>query len=405
VNLRRCTLVLSSFLGGLCPFTARSQIDPMERSLIQFGYNAALEGHAPLSAYAFYYGNNPSFYRPDLTLRVAVAPTYLDSELGISDALGPFTDVGIGVAGGGFADNYYEIQQGTYLQSQSFNGFGAEPSLSLYHLFNPGARIPLNGLLRGSMRYSTYSPASGTDPNFQLPEARETFSLRTGLRWGGREPVLFPTLAMELSVWYEGQYRTGSGTYGYDDRTVEPSSHLFWARAFLAYTLPESQHTFSLDLTAGTSIDADRFSAYRLGSLLPLAAEFPLSLPGYYYQELSAQRFVLLRGAYAIPLDSRQRWNLTATGSTSYVDYLPGLSQPGNWNSGVAAGILYKTPSWRIMTGYGYGFNAIRSHGRGAQSIWLLLQLDLDRAHQEVFSPGQAGRWPGLRNVLNFIGL
>jgi hypothetical protein len=406
VNHRRCTRFLLILVGCLCPFVARSQIDPYKRSLVQFGYNAALEGHSPLSAYAFYYRNEPEFISTNLTLRLAVAPTYADSELGVSQALGEHTDMGFGLAGGAFADNYYEIQKGTYLPSQSFTGYGVEPSVSLYHLFNPGQRIPLNGLLRGSMRYSTYDPSTDTASTFQVPGDRETFNMRTGLRWGGREPVLAPTLAMELSGWYEAQARLGSGTYGFDgDRKVEPASHLFWGEAFLAYTLPKSKHTFSIDLSAGTSLSADRFSAYRLGSLLPLATEFPLSLPGYYYQELSAKNYALMRNSYTVPLDPRERWNITATGSAAWVDYLPGFEQPGNWHTGLGAGVLYKSPSWKIMTGYAYGFNAIRSNGRGAQSLWILLQLDLERAHQEVFSPEAPGHYRGLQNIFDFLGL
>jgi hypothetical protein len=405
VNHRWGPLFLWMLWGCLCPLTLCAQIDPYKRSLVQFGYNAALEGHSPLSAYAFYYRNEPDFLRTNLTLRLAVAPTYLDSELGISGALGQHTDLGLGVTGGGFADNYSEIQRGKYLPSQSFTGYGAGTSISLYHLFNPDQRIPLNGLIRGEARYSTYERGSDTDNNFQLPPDRETFSIRSGLRWGGREPVLYPALAMELSVWYDGQFRTDSGPYGYADREVEPWSHLFWGQAFLAYTLPEWKHTVSLGLTAGTSVDADRFSAYRLGSLLPLVSEFPLALPGYYYQELTAKEFALLRGSYGVPLDARERWNVVATASTAWADYLDGLEQPGHWNTGVGAGLLYKAPSWRIMGGYAYGVDAIRASGRGAQSIWILLQIDLERAHAEVFNPEQPGRWRGLENVFNFLGL
>ena len=57
-------------------------------------------------------------------------------------------------------------------------------------------------------------------------------------------------------------------------------------------------------------MDADRFSAYRLGGFLPLVAEFPLSLPGYYFQEISARQFVLLNASYLLPLDAEKRWNL-----------------------------------------------------------------------------------------------
>jgi hypothetical protein len=392
------------FAGGVCPLVAHAQIDPVKRELVQLGYYAALEGHSPLAAYAFYYRNQPDFLGTNMALRLAVAPTYLDSELGIRRVLSEHTDLGIGVAGGGFADNYEEIDHGTFYPSQSFTGYGAETSLSLYQLFNPGAQIPLNGLVRGIAHYSTYERNDTTDSNFQLPRDRETFKVRTGLRFGGREPVLFPALAMELSVWYEGEFRTGTGTYGYGDRSVEPQSHLFWSEALLAYTLPELKHSFYVSLTAGTSVEADRFSAYRLGSLLPLVSEFPLSLPGYYYQEISARQFALLGGNYIIPLDPKQRWNFSASASTAVVDYLPGTEQPGNWHTGLGGGILYKSPSWKVMVGYGYGVDAMRSHGRGAQSVGMLLQLDLGKARETMLNTQEPSRWRGFQEMFNIFG-
>jgi hypothetical protein len=399
---RRVLLVI--FAGWVGPLTALAQIDPVKRDLIQLGYNAALEGHPPLEAYAFYYRNEPDFLGTNMALRLAVAPTYLDSELGIRHAISENTDLGVGVAGGGFADNYSEIHQGTFYPSQSFTGYGAEASLSLYHLFNPGQMIPLYGLVRGIAHYSTYERNDTTASNFQLPDDRETFSVRTGLRWGGREPVLFPDLAMELSAWYEGQFRTGTGTYGYGDRSVVPQSHLFWGEALLAYKLPELKHSFYLNVTAGTSVNADRFSAYRLGALLPLVSEFPLSLPGYYYQEISAKDFVLVGGNYMIPLDKNQRWNLSATASTAVVDYLPGLEQPGNWHTGLGGGILYKSPSWKVMVGYGYGVDAIRSHGRGAQNVGVLLQFDLGQAREALLNTEEPGRWRGFQQIFDILG-
>src|SRR2546426_12815810 len=137
---RGCVLMASCGIT----FCSMGQIDPFSRELIQVGYNAALQGHPPLSGYAFYYLNQPDFFHTNLTLRLAVAPTYLDSELGISRALSENTHLGVGVAGGGFADDYAEIDQGEYLRAQSFSGFGGELSLSVYHLFNPGRTIPLN---------------------------------------------------------------------------------------------------------------------------------------------------------------------------------------------------------------------------------------------------------------------
>jgi hypothetical protein len=405
VNCKWHRVFLLVLPGCLCPLTGSGQIDPVNRELIQIGYNASLEGHAPLSAYAFYYWNKPDFPSTNLTMRLAVAPTYLDSELGIRHALGENTDVGIGLAGGGFADDYFEIDRGAFEPSQSFNGYGAGTSLSVYHLFNPGQQIPLNGLVRGSARFSTYARDDDTAKDFQLPQDRGTFSVRTGLRWGGREPTLFPALAMELSAWYEGQFRTGAGTYGFGDRTVEPQSHLFWGEALLAYTLPELKHSFYLSVTAGTSVQADRFSAYRLGSLLPLVSEFPLSLPGYYYQEISARDFVLVGGNYMVPLDHKQHWNLSATASTAAVDYLPGLEQPGHWNTGLGGGVFYNTPSWKILVGYGYGVDAIRSDGRGAHTIGILLQLDLGKAKEGLLDSEEPSRWRGLQELFGIFGI
>ena len=391
--------------GLLSPFLAFSQIDPVKRELLQVGYNAALEGHPPQSAYAFYYLNQPEFLQhTNLTFRIALAPTYLDSEFGIKSLLGEYTDLGIGVAGGGYADNYREIDQGTYEPNQSFLGYGAEGNVSVYHLFNPDHMIPLNGVLRGIAHFSTYDNDSKTAANFVLPKDHTTFSVRTGLRWGGREPTLYPDLAMELSIWYLGEFRTHSGEYGFNDRKLEPQSHTFWGQAMLAYTMPELKHSFYLSLMAGTGINLDRFSVYRLGALLPLVSEYPLPLPGYYYQEISATDFILLSGDYTLPLEKTRRWNLDFTFSTAAVDYLNGLEQPGHSQTGVGAGILYRTPSFKIMVGYGYGVDAIRTHGRGANAIGVLMQLDWGQAKEDIFSPTDPGLWRGLEKVFGLFG-
>jgi len=335
-------LVFSAFLA---PFFASAQIDPVRRDMIQLGYNQSFQGHVPFGGYAFYYHNQPNFLRTNLTLRLALAPVYVDSELGFSQGFGPNTDYAIGLAGGGFGDSYNEITAGQFIPAQSFVGHGGEVSQSVYHLFNPGDMIPLNGVLRGTFHYSTYERSSDTAPGFALPGDRGEFQVRTGFRWGGVEPTLFPPLAMELSVWYQGLFRTDSGVYGFGDRRVEAHSHLFWSEAALSYTLPRTRQNVYVRLTAGSSVHADRFSAYRLGGFLPLIAEYPLSLPGYYYQEISASQFVLLNANYLFPLDEEKRWNVTLNWSTATVDYLRGESQPGNWHSGVGAGIIYRSPS------------------------------------------------------------
>jgi hypothetical protein len=376
-------------LVGLCvPLTCRAQIDPVKRQLLQFGYNQPLEGHGPLAVYAFYYLNQPQFLRPDLTLRLAVAPTYLDSELGVSHAVGPQTDLGLGLAGGGFADSYAEVRAGRFLQSESFDGHSGKLSASLYHRFNPGQRIPLNGVLRGRLEYTAYSRTGDTADNFELPPNHATFHLRTGLRWGGREPVLRPPVAMEVSAWYDGQYRSAHGAYGFQgDRTLEADAHRFWGEAAVAYTIPHLEHHFSLSLMVGTSLNPDRLSAYRLGGTLPLHSELRLGLPGYYYQEITARQFGLLSGSYAVPVDRTKHWRVTAFGSVADVDYLAGLQQPEHWHSGVGAGIDYTSPRqvWKIVLAFAHGFNAIRHDEHGAQSIVLLVQYDFEACQHQAY--------------------
>jgi len=352
----------------------------VSRNLIQFGYNQPLEGHAPFSGYAYYYRNQLDFLRTNQTLRLAVAPTYLDSNLGFVQGLGPNTDFAIGAAGGAFEDSYDEIRAGTYYPAESFDGYGGEVSFDLYHLFDPGRLIPLNLVVEGTSHYSLYDRNSDTASTFQLPANHDDLSLRVGFRFGGVEPVLFPALAMELSVWYEGHYRTESGKYGYsDDRSLNDQSHLFWTEAALSYTLTNSQQNLYLRLTAGSSVDADHFSAYRLGGFLPQAAEYPLSLPGYFYQEVSARQFILLNGNYLLPLDKRMHWSLDLDGSIADVSYLTGEEQPGAWLSGLGGGILYHSPGnhFKALLDYGYGFNAIRDGHRGANSVGFLMQIDL----------------------------
>jgi len=361
--------------------TSWAQLDPEKRRLLQFGYNQPLEGRGPIAGYAFFYLNEPSFVQTNLILRVVLAPVYLDSELGIRQALGLNTDVGIGVSGGGFADSYSEVRKGFLERGESFTGHGAEINTSVYHRFNPEAMIPLSATFRVGLRQSFYTRDDKTESAFVLPEDQKSGFVRAGLRWGGKEPLILPKLAMELSVWYEGQLRSDPGLYGYaHDRELNQDTHLFWARAYWAYTLPKSRHNFSVSITSGASLNADRLSAYRLGGVLPMGAEFPLNLPGYYFQELTAQRFLLVDGQYTMPLDTAKCWFITGFAGTGLVDYLPGLEQPGHWHSGVGGGVTYESPgrAWMVTLGYGYGFDAIRGDERGAHVIGLFCQFDLE---------------------------
>ena len=86
------------------------------------------------------------------------------------------------------------------------------------------------------------------------------------------------------------------------------------------------------------------------------------------------------------------QWRVTVLGTSACVDYTPGLAQPGNWNSGVGGGLVYRSPtdSWQVAAAYGYGFNAIRNGGRGGQSVSLLVQFDLDRTRQRFLDPSES---------------
>jgi hypothetical protein len=370
---------------------AAGQIDPERRQLLELGFDQAIDGRGPLAAYAYYYLNEPDFFAPDRTLRLIVAPGYADSELGLAKVLGPKTSLGIGLAGGAFADSYDEIRQDTYYRNQSFAGDGAKAALSLYHDFPPFGPLPLAGVLRVGGRYATFSKDRWTDSTFSLPKAQSEVDVRAGLRLGGKEPMLRPNLAMEVSAWYGGRSRLDPTTYGYDgDRSIEPNSQLFWGRGMLIHNKPSSAERFIVVLNGGTSIRADRFSAYQLGGDLPMAAEFPLSLPGYYYEEISAKRFALLNSTYIVPLSrDKTTWTASATASTAMVDYIPGFEQRGKSHTGLGLGAAYLSHSkaWQLLGGYGYGINAARGHGNGGHTVGLLMQFDFRRVQVPFFHP------------------
>ena len=375
VQVAFCLLLSSAFVGW-------AQLDPYPRNLLQLGYDYALSGKGPQSLYAYYYYNNPAFLSTNIALRLAVAPVYLDGELGFRRLLSPQTDVGLGFSGGGFAENYYEIRQGHYFKDESFDGHGGGASLNLYHLINPRQMIPLNAVVQGGYHYSTYSRTDRTADSFQTPANRDNTFLRAGLRLAGKEPMLYPDLAMEVSIWFERQWRFDDSTYGFSgDRQVQPTTDLYWLYAGLNYAWTNTGHQFTFGLTAGGSDNTDRFSAWRLGGVLPLASEFPLTLPGYYYQELSARRFVHLSASYAMPLSANHRWQARLEAATACLDYLPEFAQPSRWQTGVGGDLSYTSRSevWRVILRYGYAFNALRDGHEGAHSVGLLYQYNFEQ--------------------------
>jgi hypothetical protein len=368
-------------------YEARAQVDPERRRLVQVGYNAPLEGKAPFAGYAFYYHNEPGFVRPELTLRAAIAPVYGDLELAWRNAVGEVNDLAVGIAGGGYADSYAEIRDGRWIRQESFTGHAGELNASWYHRFNPVEadkpvtsiwEVPLQGVLRGGFRESPFERNGSTAADFVVPDSLRVGYVRAGLRWGGREPVVRPDFAMELSVWYQGSTRFGSERYGYDgDRGVESVTHQFWGRALVAWTWTNSGIHAEFRLTTGTSMNPDRFSAYRLGGTLPMAAEFPLMLPGYYFEELSVRRYVLVDTVWSVPV--ALGWDLVGFGGTAWMDPLDGFESSGSWHSGVGGGVAWTSSNggWQWILGYAYGMDAMRSGGKGARNLGLQVQWDL----------------------------
>jgi len=367
--------------GLLAGFSCPAQIDPMHRSLLELGYDEPLKGQGPQAVYAYYYYNNPDYFGTNRTLRLALAPAYVDGEVGFKNLLSPTTDVGLGFNGGMFGANYYEVRQGNYIKSESFNGGGGGASVSVYQLLNPGMLIPVSLIARGGVRDATFTDASETANNFALPDNQVTGYTRAGIRVAGKEPLLYPDLGLELSAWFERQWRMDSQPYGYnDDRSISPNVNLYWCYAGLNYAFTNSGQNISFAFTAGGSTSADRFSAWRLGGVLPLVAEFPLTLPGYYYQELTATRFQHFYAAYDIPLDFGHRWHFRPEAATAHLDYLPGDEQRSSWQTGVGAGLSFapQNKNFEIILRYGYGFNAIRDGKEGAQSVGLLFQYNFN---------------------------
>jgi hypothetical protein len=375
---------LKSLVAGLIVIATpvlHAQIDSRHRNLLQLGYDQPLAEHGPRAAYLYYYYSNPEIIGTNVALRMAIAPVYFDGELGFKGLLSPNTDLGIGLYGGAYGDNYYEVRRGHHFSNESFDGHGGGASVSIYQLLNPGYMIPLNAVLRGGARYATYSEGDATQFNFELPDDRITAYVRAGLRLAGKEPVLDPALGLELSIWFERQWRSEDDAYGFaDDRRTQDQTDLYWLYAGINYSWTNIGHQVAFATTLGGSSSADRFSAWRLGGVLPLVSEFPLILPGYYYQELTAERFVHFYASYMIPLDRDHRFQFRAEAASARLDYLPGFEQDEHWQTGVGGGITFspRDKAYRIVARYGYGLNALRKDDEGAHSVGILFQYDFE---------------------------
>lgn len=385
--MRQPSILVVLIVGIWSQLSAFAQVDPISRNQIQLGYDYPVTGTGPQAVYAYYYLNIPELANnTNAALRMAVAPLYFDGELGIRGVITPHTDLGIGLAGGAYGDYYYEVRQGHYFKDQSFDGHGGGAALSLYHLLNPSCLIPINIVARGGFRFSAYRDANDTSDAFELPSDTWNIYTRVGIRVAGKEPVLYSDLGLEVSAWFERQWRVHSDQYGFsNDRSLNAAVNLYWVFANLNYSWTNPGYRLSFAVTAGGSEDADRFSAWRLGGVLPLIAEFPLILPGYYFQEISAKRFVHAQAGFGIPLCRDATWCFRVESAAALVDYLPGFEQDKDWHGGVGCGILYTSPYkvLKVAVRYGYGFNAIRDDREGAHSVGVLLQYDFEAAKKK----------------------
>jgi hypothetical protein len=56
------------------------------------------------------------------------------------------------------------------------------------------------------------------------------------------------------------------------------------------------------------------------------------------------------------------------------------------------------------MGGYAYGVDAMRSGGRGANSIGMLVQLDLGKAKEHMLNAPDPNRWRGFQRMFSLFG-
>jgi len=363
---------------------AQAQLDPTRRDLLEFGYERPLQGHVPINAYGYYYLNRPDAIDGSVDIQAAITPVYVNGELGFHKLLGPNVDAGVRLDGGAYAFGYNEYSgQGRWLRDESFLGHGGGMAFGAYPLFNPGAEIPLNGVLEAGFHQLVYERYSDASHAFVLPKDQGVATVRAGLRFGGIEPNLYPDRALEESGWYQGSFRTRPGVYGFDgDRRVERDVHQVWGRAAFMYVFPDTHHRLTAELDAGTSTHSDRLSGYRIGGPFMLAAEFPLVLPGYDVGEIVAKNYVLVGASYSVPIDPAHQWNIGAGASTAHVAFVPGVEQAHKTNTGLSVELRYQpddTGTWHAGLAYGRALDSERNGHRGASSVALVVEVDLEK--------------------------
>ncbi|HXT01929.1 MAG TPA: hypothetical protein VN915_14735 [Elusimicrobiota bacterium] len=375
----RALLASAVFLALAAP--ARAQIDPQRRVLLLGGYEQGLLAPGPVAPYAYAYMNVPEVAGSSSALRLVVAPVYVDSEMGFLNVIGKHADAGVGFSGGGYAFGQTEVRRGDEKRGESFTGHGGGPSLSLYPKLGKIGPVPINGYLRGAASWADYRRNYATAPEFVLPPNEWTGILRFGIRAGGRPPGLDQAPSGEVSVWYEARDREHGGAYGYNgDRVAERATHLYWTRLLFAYDFPDDRR-LGVDMNFGAGTGVDRFSAYRVGGMLQNNAEFPMSVPGYFSQEIAAEKVahVWLRFGKSLTNERRIVFNWFAGGAV--IKPVPTTDAGGAQHAGVGMGVEFlpkrEGGALRGMLSFGYSPTAVRGDHRGGEGVALSMELNL----------------------------
>ena len=357
--------------------TPYTLIDNESRLHFELGAEARLRGNGPLTGYIYAFLTRPHFLDKDLYLRMVVAPVYAAAELIHDRWPAENSAIGVGLGGGLFAASQVEFRDGRFKAQESFSGDSAEATLAYYHrgpkLFN---RLPLEGQIRVRPRYVWYDRSGDTSDRFRLPENSPIYEGRVGLRLGGVPPELFPSAALELSVWHGIGYRDNAGRYGFAERPEETKhfTQRTWARVGGTYSFWGTQATAFLN--AGIAEDTDALSAFRLGGGLRMRTEFPLLLRGYNTEEIFARRYVLVNFSYRFPIwPAQDRVHLELVGDYARVAYIQNHHLPRSGLAGVGANLSFVIiKGLTLAVGYGYGVDAPRNRGFGGHEITTLLE-------------------------------
>jgi hypothetical protein len=352
------------------PYTV---MDAESRTFIEGGVEYPLRGNGPLTGYGYMFYTKPHFLDEDLYLRLVIPPGYFISELIKDHWPSENSAVGIGISGGFFAESQTEFLNGHYEKDQSFNGDSAGGTLAYYlRGLKIGGVLPAEAQIRANPKYVWYDRTSNTADRFRLPENTAIYDVRAGFRLGGVPPELFPSAALEWSLWQTVSYRDNAGRYGYREQPQE-SEHLTgktWTRLGGIFTFWGTQQA-SAFLNGGIAENTDPLSSFRMGGGLRLRAEFPLLLHGFYVEEIFAKKYVLVNFAYRFPVwPGQDLVHLQLLADYARVDYIQGHSLPRSNLAGVGASLSVAiTKRIDLVVGYGYGINAPRGRSFGGQEF------------------------------------